>query len=115
MAVTHCNEHFRPVHSRGLRRRQTLEFQHYPKQTPIIQPRIMRMAAWVAAAKLGAVEASPLAASLACAAFSANAAGAGADHLVAAAMRTDDVHEHVSKRLLHPFGVAAAVAHYHLR
>jgi len=53
-----------------------------------------------------------LAASLASSAFSANAASAGTDHFVTAAMRTDDVHEHISKRLLHSVGMAAAVAHY---
>ena len=55
-----------------------------------------------------------LATSLACAAFGANPAGAGPDNLIAAAMRTDDVHEHVAERFLDATGVAASVAH-HLR
>src|SRR6266576_187808 len=76
----------------------------------------MRIAASVGTGKLEPLKLRSwnfsLAASLACSAFSANAAGAGADHFVTAAMRTDDVHEHISKRLLHSVGMAAAVAHY---
>ena len=53
-----------------------------------------------------------LAASLARSAFRANAARAGPDHFVAAAMRTDNVHEHVAERFLHAIGVAAAVGRY---
>src|SRR5579864_7299272 len=49
------------------------------------------------------------AAALASAAFGADAAGAGTDHFITAAMRADDVHEHVSKRFLNAIGVAAAV------
>ena len=50
-----------------------------------------------------------LATSLARAAFGANSARAGPDDLIAAAMRTNNVHEHVPQRLLHAIGVAAAV------
>ena len=46
------------------------------------------------------VEASRSAASLARATFGADAAGAGADDFVAAAMRTGDVHEHVAERFM---------------
>ena len=53
---------------------------------------------------------SPSAAALARAAFRANAAGAGADHLVAAAMRAGDVHEHVAERFCYTLGVGVAVA-----
>ena len=78
----------------------------------------MRIAASVGTGKLEPLKLRSwnfsLAASLARAALGANAAGASANHLVAAAMRTDDIHEHISKRLLHPFGMAAAVAHYYL-
>ena len=51
-----------------------------------------------------------LAAPLARAALGADTAGAGADHLVASAMRAGDVHEHVAERFLHALGVAVAVA-----
>src|SRR5262249_26906769 len=50
------------------------------------------------------------AAALARAAFGANTAGTGADHFIAAAMRADDVHEHVPERFLHAIGVTAAVS-----
>src|ERR1700736_7032815 len=49
------------------------------------------------------------AAALAGPALGAHSAGAGPDHFVAAAMRTDDVHEHVSERFLDAIGVTAAV------
>src|SRR5437870_3024981 len=51
---------------------------------------------------------------LAGAALGADAAGAGADDFVAAAVRADDVHEHVAERFLDAIGVAAAVSD-HLR
>ena len=54
------------------------------------------------------------AAALARSTLGANAAGAGSDDFVAAAMRADDVHEHVAERFLHAVGMTAAVAH-HLR
>src|ERR671937_37379 len=47
---------------------------------------------------------------LACSAFRADTAGAGADDFVAAAMRTDDVHEHVAERFLDATGVAAPIS-----
>ena len=53
--------------------------------------------------------AAALAASLARAAFGANPARASPDDLIAAAMRTDDVHEHVAERFLYPIGVAGTV------
>ena len=49
-------------------------------------------------------------AALAGAAFGADAAGAGPDNFVAAAMRTNYVHEHVPKRFLDTIGVAVAVS-----
>jgi hypothetical protein len=45
-------------------------------------------------------------------ALGANPAGTGPDHFVAATMRTDDVHEHVSERFLHAIGVTVAIARY---
>src|SRR5713101_7073577 len=51
-----------------------------------------------------------LAASLARSAFRADAARASANHFVAAANRTDAIHEHAAERFFHAFGVAAAVA-----
>src|SRR5205814_5483873 len=51
-----------------------------------------------------------LTAALACPAFSADAAGTGTDHFIAAANRAHDVHEHVPKCFLDPFGVAMTVA-----
>jgi hypothetical protein len=50
------------------------------------------------------------AATLAGAALGANAAGAGPDHLVAAADRAGDPHEHRAERFPDPFGVAAPVS-----
>src|ERR1700693_1230797 len=51
-----------------------------------------------------------LAAALAGAALSANATGASADDFVAAAVGTDDVHEHVPQCFLDAIGVALTVA-----
>ena len=48
--------------------------------------------------------------SLAGSAFRANAAGAGAHDFVAAAMRADDVHEHVPDHFLHPICVGMPIA-----
>ena len=83
MAVTHCSEHARPVHSGGLGRRQTSSNFTCPKETLIVQLHSIRIAAWKA------VEASVLkrllAASLACSALSTNAACASTDHFIAAA------------------------------
>src|SRR5207245_4625248 len=55
-----------------------------------------------------------LTAALACAALGADAARASANYFVAAAMRTDDIHEHVPECFLDTIGVTAAVAQ-HLR
>jgi Co/Zn/Cd efflux system component len=52
--------------------------------------------------------------SLTCSALGANTARARADHLVASADRTYDVHEHVAERFLHSIGMAVAVC-THLR
>src|SRR2546421_5017204 len=52
------------------------------------------------------------AAALARAALGADAAGAGAHYLVAAAMRANDVHEHVAEHLLHSIRVGVPVAAY---
>src|SRR5690349_21619114 len=49
--------------------------------------------------------------SLARPAFGADAAGAGADDLVAPAMGAGDVHEHVPERFGHAFGMSPAVRH----
>src|SRR5467141_1005399 len=49
-------------------------------------------------------------AALAGAALSAHSAGAGPNHFVAAAMRTDDVHKHVPERFLHAVSMTAAIA-----
>src|SRR5437660_10985368 len=53
-----------------------------------------------------------LATTLARPALCANTAGAGPDHFVATAMRTDDVHEHVPERFLHAIGMTLAIARY---
>ena len=55
-----------------------------------------------------------LAASLTRSAFSANAARASPNDFVTAAVRTDDVHEHVAECFLHAIGVTAPIR-CHLR
>src|SRR2546423_9031508 len=55
---------------------------------------------------------SSLTTALTGAALGANAAGAGADDLVAAAMRADDVHEHVAEHFLYAIRVGVPVAAY---
>src|SRR4051794_40534690 len=51
-----------------------------------------------------------LAAALARSALRANTTRAGADHLLASAMRAGRIHEHAAERFLHPVGMRVAVA-----
>src|SRR5438128_9807674 len=52
------------------------------------------------------------AAALTRAALGANTAGAGSDHFVTAAVRTNNVHEHVAERFLHAIGMTLAIPRY---